>query len=140
MADRTDRKDYREDLGTLLNSELVGDGNPAQAFYDHLESYFDGRSPVVCLASAGTLPVNATVQGKRYVHQIHILVFVARDDANADDTLDNCYLTIADTIEANRKTANWRDLDFNGPSRVDEMVWGGDPYWVETIPVQVQGY
>jgi hypothetical protein len=140
MSDRTDRKDYREDLGTLLSGELTGAGNPAQAFYDHLESYFDGASPTVCLASAGTLPVNETLGGKRYIHHINILVFVARDDANADDTLDNCFLAIADTVEANRKTADWKDLDFNGPSTVNEMVWGGDPYWVETIPVQVQGY
>lgn len=140
MSDRTDRKDYREDLGTLLSPLLVGTGKPAQAFYDHTESDFDGRSPVVCLASSGTNPDPMTVIGHRYMHNINILVFVARDDPNADDTLDTCYTTIADAVEGNRKTDNWKDLNFNGPSNIVPVVWGGDPYWVEEIPVSVEGY
>lgn len=140
MSDRTDRRDYREDLGTLLSPLLVGAGKPAQAFYDHTESTFDGRSPVVCLASAGTTPQPLTVQGTRYSHRINILVFVARDDANADDTLDDCFEAIADAIEGNRKTANWKDLQFDGDSTIVDVVWGGDPYWVETIPVRIEGY
>lgn len=142
MSDRTDRKDYREDLGTLLSPLVSGAGHPAQVFYDHVVSTFNGQSPTVCLASAGTTPVPFTVKNYRYVHHIHILVFVARDDANADDTLDNCFLTIADAVEANRSTSNWKVLRFAEGERttIDEWVWGGDPYWVETIPVTVEGY
>lgn len=139
MSDRSDRKDFREDLGTLLSPLLIGDGNPAQAFYDHLESDFDGRSPVVCLASGGTNAIPQTLQGHRYQHYVNVLVFVTRDDPNADDTLDECYEAIADAVEGNRKTVNWKDLNFRGESRVDDTVWGGDPYWVEMIPLQIEG-
>jgi len=140
MSDRTDRRDYREDLGALLSPLVSGTGKPAQAFYDHLESDFDGKSPTVCLASEGTTPVPFTVKGWRYEHRIRILVFVSTDDAGVDDTLDDCYQAIADGIEANRRTSNWKDLRFNGPSQVDVYTWGGDPYWVEAIPIIIEGF
>lgn len=140
MSDRSDRRDYREDLGTLLSPLLVGAGKVATAFYDQTESTFDGRSPVICLASAGTTPQPMTVLGQRYTHHINILVFVARDDTAADDTLDDCFEAIADAVEANRKTDNWKELLFDGQSQIIDAVWGGDAYWVETIPVRIEGY
>lgn len=142
MSDRTDRKDYREDLGTALSAVLVGTGKPATSFYDHLahENEFNGQSPVVCLASSGTAPTNATLQGKTYTHRLMVLVFVTREDTNADDTLDQCYTVIADYIEGHRKTTDWADLDFDGPSQVNEWEWGGGIYWVEAVPITVRGY
>jgi len=140
---RTDRKDYREDLGTVLSTALVGTGKPAQAFADHLprSSEFDGRSPFVCLASAGSTQERGTLQGKFYIHYINILVFVARDDTAAEDALDNCYSTIADTLEANKSTSNWDGLVQVDRSTIDPTPegWGGDAYWVETIPVSLRG-
>jgi hypothetical protein len=142
---RTDRKDYREDLGSILSAALVGAGLPAQAFTDHLprSSEFDGRSPFVCLASAGSEvdPARSTLSGKFYIHYINILVFVARDDTSAEDALDNCYATIADTLETNKSTSNWDSLRQIERSYVDATPqgWGGDAYWVETIPVSLRG-
>ena len=140
MSDRTDRRDYREDLGTLMSPLVAGTGKPAQAFYDHLESDFDGASPTICLASEGSTPVPFSIKGWRYQHRLRVLVFVTRDDPNADDTLDDCYEAIADVIEGNRRTANWTDLQFNGPSQIDAASWGGDPYWIEAIPIIVAGF
>ena len=145
MANRTDRKDYREDLGTVLSAALVGVGKPAQAFTDHLpkSSEFDGRSPFVCLASAGSDidRQGSTLLGKFYYHYINILVFVARTDTAAEDALDNCYMTIAETLEANASTSNWDSLRQTERSIIDATPegWGGQPYWIETIPVVLRG-
>ena len=143
MSNRTDRKDYREDLGVVLAAALVGTGLPAQAFTDHLpiSSEFDGRSPYVCLASAGSVQERGTLAGKFYVHYINILVFVARADTAAEDALDNCYAAIADALEANKSTSNWDNLGQTERSTIDATPdgWGGQPYWVETIPVSLRG-
>ena len=106
---RTDRKDYREDLGVVLAAALVGTGKPVDTFKDHLpiSSEFDGRSPFVCMASAGSDVdrQTRTLSGKFYIHYINILVFVARADTAAEDTLDDCYALIADTLEANKSVS-----------------------------------
>ena len=145
MSARTDRKSYRELLGIVMETALVGSGKPAQAFEDHLprSSEFDGRSPFICLASAGSDVdrQKSTLLGKFYIHYINILVFVARADTAAEDALDNCYATIADTLEANKSTSNWDGLQQIERSTIDATPegWGGQPYWVETIPVSLRG-
>jgi len=143
MSNRTDRKDYREDLGVVLAAALVGSGKPAQTFTDHLPkaAEFDGRSPFVCLASSGSGVSGGTLGGKFYTHYFTIFVFVARADPNAEDSLDNCYTVIADTIEANGSTDNWDDLRITERSFIDATPegWGGQPYWVEPIPVALKG-
>ena len=142
MANRTDRKDYREDLGVVLSAALTGAGKPAQAFIDHYpdDAEFDGQSPMVCLVSAGSeqMPKRSLV-GKFYKHFFNILVFVARDDPNSEDSLDNCYKTIAETVEANLSTSNWDKLDIEGRSFIDYVTSEGEPFWVETIPVSLEG-
>jgi len=145
MSNRTDRKDYREDLGVVLAAALVGTGLPATAFTDHLpkSSEFDGRSPFVCMASAGSDidRQTSTLLGKFYIHYINVLVFVARADTAAEDALDNCYAVIADALEANKSTSNWNGLQQVERSIIDATPegWGGQPYWVETIPVSLRG-
>jgi len=144
MSNRTDRRDYREDLGVVLEAALVGAGLPATAFEDHLPiaAEFDGRSPFVCLTSAGSVPApKATLLGKFYIHNYNIIVFVSREDTAADDSLDDCVTVILDTIEANGSTSNWDDLRQTELSISDATPqgWGGQPYWVETIPVSLRG-
>jgi len=145
MSARTDRKSYRELLGIVMETALVGSGKPAQAFEDHLprSSEFDGRSPFICLASAGSDVdrQKSTLLGKFYIHYINILVFVAREDTNAEDTLDKCYTTIVDTLESNASTANWDRLEQVERGTIDTTPdgWGGKPYWVEIIPVALRG-
>jgi hypothetical protein len=142
---RTDRKDYREDLGVVLAAALVGTGKPVDTFKDHLpiSSEFDGRSPFVCMASAGSDVdrQTRTLSGKFYIHYINILVFVARADTTAEDTLDDCYALIADTLEANKSTSNWDSLEQSERTMIDATPegWGGQPYWIETIPVSLRG-
>ena len=143
MSNRSDRKAYREALGVVLEAALVGTGLPAQAFEDHLpkSSEFDGRSPFICLASAGSNQERGTLSGKFYVHNINILAFVARADTAAEDALDRCYTYIADALEANKSCDYWDSLQQTERSFVDATPegWGGQPYWIETIPVSLRG-
>jgi len=139
--DRTDRRAFREAIGTLFDPLLVGTGLPVAEFYDHLESEFNGQSPVVCLASGGTATTALTVAGRRYVHNIGVLVYVSQEDPNVDDTIDDEYQAVADIVEANLKTSNWKRLDFaDQPSTIEPTLWGGGPYWVETIPLTVESF
>ena len=145
MSNRTDRKAYREALGVVLEAALVGSGKPAQAFEDHLprSTEFDGRSPFICLASAGSDidRQTRTLSGKFYIHRINILVFVARADTAAEDALDKCYTYISDTLETNKSYTYWDRLGQSEASFIDPTPdgWGGEPYWVETIPVELRG-
>ena len=143
MSNRTDRRDYREDLGVVLAAALVGSGKPAQAFADHLPliTEFDGRSPFVCMASVGSEIASRTLSGAFYTHFYNILVFVARADSAAEDTLDDCYEAIADTLETNRSSTNWEDLRQIERSYIDATPegWGGESYWIETIPISLKG-
>ena len=136
---RTDRRAFREALGAAMGPVVAGTGKPAQKFFDHTESDFGSASPVICLSSRATTPLNLTVAESRFEHRYLAYVWVTRDDPVADDTLDDCYQAVADFVEANKSGSSWKVLDFDGPSTIFEDVWGGDPYWVEQIPLKIQG-
>jgi len=135
---RQSRKTIREQLASTLSTALTGAGNPAQVVYDHLKEDFSGQSPVVCVASAGTLPVEQSHTQWHAAYDMEIIIFVVREDEEtAEDALDDVAETLFTTLEANKSGDYWRALDFGTPSQIQPAVVGGEPYWMEPLTVTV---
>lgn len=137
MANKT-RKQTREAIGAMLNSAMVGAGKTCEASFDYLPPKFEGKSPVICIGSGGTLGMPYTLQGLRPVYHFEIIAFVAREDEqDSEDELDNVSQELYNTLEANISTANWESIDYDGRSEIAPANVGGDPYWMEVTPVMV---
>jgi len=135
------RQEVREALGVLLNAGLVGTGLPVQAVYDYMKGTFDGQSPIVVVGSAGVEGEALTFQGSKATYFYEVLSFVAREGEEvAEDALDQVAQKLYQVIEANRKTGNWQWIGFAGRSKVVPAAVGGDPYWMEVLPVEVKVY
>ena len=133
-------------MGVLLAAGLVGVGLPAQATYDHFKETFDGQSPVVCVG-AGNFRVEQLSFGDHTEnnyggeYRLEILSFVAREDEEvAEDALDNVIEEVFSVLAANRKATRWAELDFSVSSTITAVTVGGDPYWMEILPVTVRSY
>jgi hypothetical protein len=121
-----------------MNSTIVGTSNPAQAAYDHLKEDFQGQSPVVCVGSAGMRPIAAPPGGWGAYYQLEILMFVAREDEEvSEDALDDVAEAVFGMFEDNKAVTEWRAVEFETMSNILPVVVGGDPYWMETLPVVV---
>lgn len=141
MALKT-RKEVREQLGTVLSSALSGAGNPAQQVFDYLPSTFDGKSPVVTILSAGLAIAEVQQFGGDwfpvYLFEIGVLVARDTDDQAALDELDLVAQKLYETLESNTGLASyWELLEYSEDSRVEPVPVGGDPYWLETTPIQI---
>lgn len=136
------RKEVREQLGSLLSSALVGSGKPAQAVYDYLKSSFDGQSPVVIVSSSGFDGQVQTTTNWFATYDYEILVFVAREDTQlADDYLDETTQDVYETLRDNQQLAGyWNKLEWLDSTTIVPASVGGDPYWMEPIPVRVWVY
>lgn len=142
------RKDIRAQLKTLLQTGLVGTGKPAQVVYGGQIADFQGQSPVVVIASAGTERRRMTFEGGRAVHHFKIFVFVLYKDAaagwdeeDAEDKMDEIEDAIAGILDANAgKCSYWQALSYDRASECAGVPVAGEEYRVETIPVVVQAY
>lgn len=125
---------------------MVGAGNTCQAAYDYMKTTFDGQSPVIVIGSSGTLPTGMTFEGWKLSYYYDIIALIAREseaeytEEDADDALDDVAQELMETLQANRKTADWQCLEFDGPSVPAPASVGGDPYWMEITPVLVHVY
>lgn len=142
------RADIRGQLKTILQAGLVGEGKPAQVVYGGQIADFQGQSPVVVVASAGTDRKRWTFQGGKAVHRFKVFVFVLYKDAaagwdeeDAEDKLDEIEEAIAGILDANAGKCNyWQSLSYEGASECAAVPVAGEEYRVETIPVVVQAY
>lgn len=144
-ADSTNRETVRDALVTLLSSALTGAGNPAQAVYGYQVGDFQGQSPVVVVASAGSQREPFQLRGQRNLLYFNIFVFVLFDDPDTDwdeddaeDRIDLIEKEIADVVIDNRKTDNWTHIRLEGRSTVDSLQIGGSEYRREVITVRIE--
>ena len=142
------RETARDALTTLFSTALVGTGKPAQSVFGYLPGDFGNASPVVALGSAGTEPEQRAVTSRQKNNfYFNVYVFVAYAVAgttwgedDAEDRLDLIEKTIRDTIAANRSTANWAFIEYEGRSSVDSSIVGGVEYRREIIPIRIEVY
>ena len=138
------RETARDALTTLLNTELVTTNATVQQTYNYRPSTFDGKSPVVCVSSAGSNRERGTFAGARsnlFRYTIYIFVLYAATgwtEANAEDRLDAIEQGVADVINDNPQTANWNAIDYAGDSVRRDVVVGGADYIMEAIPIEVE--
>jgi hypothetical protein len=134
-------------LGSLLNTDVAGTGNPAQVVYDHLKEDVAGQSPVVCVASQGFLPHQLSFGDDHNddwagEYRFMIFIFVAREDEEvAEDALDDTIEAVFQVLAENRSYSTyWKKIEFGAPSEVTTIAMGGDPYWMEVLPITVGSY
>jgi len=135
------RETLRDALYALLNTELVTNNEIVQECFTYRPATFDGKSPVVCVTSAGSNRERLDYSGSRqnlFYYTIHTFVLYAASgwtEANAEDRLDAIEQGIADVINDNPQTANWNDIDYDGRSTRTDVAIGGDEYIMEAIPI-----
>jgi len=133
-------------MGVLLAAGLVGVGLPATATYDHFKEDFDGQSPVVCVGAGGFRVEQMsfgdhTENNYGGEYRLEILIFVAREDEEvAEDALDDVIEEVFSILAANKQATYWAELDFSADSTITPVTVGGDPYWMEILPVTVRSY
>lgn len=133
------REAVRDALTILLQTALVGSGKPLAEFVGYKKTTVD-KSPLGMLMSAGSQRGFDAVGSVQTIFQFAIVVFVPDADAAAswsendvEDTLDDIDTIIEATIQANRKTANWENLDWSSePSIVEDITISGAVYATET--------
>lgn len=147
MAIKT-RKQCREQLGILLDTALTGAGNPAQDVYDYMKSDFQHQSPIVTIGSEGFSAGEQDFDGNwTMTYYYSVNVFVTRNTASGyteedvEDLVDSVMQKTYETLLANRSLADyWNGLAIDGRSEIMPAKIGGDPYWMETIPVALTIY
>lgn len=151
MAEARNRKYVRQALGDLLEAQLSGSGKPAQAVYRYLKGNFKGQSPVICLASRGSIRTGQGWSGGKYYNRfgLDILIFVADADPNnswteemVDDAVDDLEQAVANVIAENRITNEWALIEHE-PDTISDIkpaIVAGQPYVLERIPVFVQAH
>ena len=135
----TSRKAARGALKTLLEAQLVGAGLPVKTVVDSKVTDLSGLTPLVSVLSGGTLSEPLTFQGDHPTFGLEVQVWVLQEGtdwttAEAEDALDDIEALIRGVYEANRGTANWEILRYDGPSTIREIAVAGVPYFVERIP------
>lgn len=147
MAIKT-RKQGREALGALLDSELAGAGKPVQVVYPYLVEDFQAQSPTMAVASAGMRGEPFTFAALRPQFAYNVLTFVTRTSGGngieqaAENTLDEVAQALFVVVSANKKTADWECLQYDeGMSQL--VAWTsetGGKYWLEITRFMMQGY
>jgi hypothetical protein len=143
---RSTRKECRERLGVLLSASVAGTDNPAQVVYDHLKEDFGGRSPVVCVGSSSVRVEQLsfgddTEENYGGEYGLEIMVFAAREDEEvAEDALDDVMEAVFKVLAANKDSNKWDDIGFSQASSIVPADVGGEPYWMEVLPITVISY
>lgn len=139
------RKVVRQALAALLNTNLVGSGNPLQQLYRYQIGDFRGQSPVGVLTSAGTKRERMTFMGSKatFFFDLHLFVLYADpgttwDEEDAEDALDDIEAEVAALLDANQRSADWEAIDYADRSTALPVVIGGAEYKHEIIPLSVE--
>lgn len=145
------RELVRDKLAKLLEDTLVTTEEIVEEVYNRKVDDPQGKSPIVCVLSAGTgrPPNTFGTHGAEFHFEIQVWVLYADPDATpawtealAEDRLDLIEKEVAEVIENNAAVSGfWNDIDYDGRSIVaDVTVRGGDAYVLEKIPVLVEIY
>ncbi|HRF49103.1 MAG TPA: hypothetical protein PLC98_15835 [Anaerolineales bacterium] len=143
------RKQVRERLGELMQTELVGDGHALVYASKGPRGLTDGKWPVALLGSVGSLPNRpARMNTGQTVHRLRLSVLVlyaAVDDlgrlltrpdgsyewteTNAIDTLDAINAELVAFFAAHRTEADmWSAIDYAEQSAIEIVDVGGVAY------------
>lgn len=145
------RETVRDKLAELLEDDLVTTEEIVEEVFNRKVDDPQGKSPIVCVLSAGTgrPPNTFGSHGALFYFEIQTWVLYADPDATpvwtealAEDRLDLIEKEVGEVIEENTAVSGyWDDLDYDGRSTVaDVIVRGGDAYVLEKIPVLVEIY
>jgi hypothetical protein len=118
------RKDVRDAFARLLLAHVDGaerlypltneDGNRVTQ-----PEQFGGESPIVVVASSGTLRSQLTFRGQAPTVYLDIYTFVRADDDASDDRLDDIEAQIADAIDGAQNHQYWTAIDYDGRSQTE---------------------
>lgn len=147
-ANPVNRKTLRNELASLLETNVAGTGNVAQAVYSSDRRDFAGQSPVVCVISAGRVRTPFGMTKSKWYNRVPIgvLLYVARSDGeagytaeNAEDALDDLERAVAAVVMDNRNHVGyWNNLEFGEEASViAPVVVGGQRYFLEILTVWV---
>lgn len=132
------RKTIREAFEDLLAAGVTA----AQATYDFPTTDFSGQSPIVSVASSGSMRPRFSLQGASGKVYLDVYVFVRYPEASeavgaadVEDYLDTIESQIAQVVADNQKTANWDAIDYDGRSDVETIQLDGPAFRRERIPL-----
>lgn len=140
----TNRETIRDALVTLLSAALVGAGKLAETCTGSKVTDLTAKTPLVAVFGRGSgrerPPFFEGVP--TFYLEIQVLVrqaYTGWTNAEAEDRLDAIEAVIAGVILTNGVTANWRQIDYDGPSEMSEAkeLSNGILYFLEKIPVVV---
>lgn len=145
------RETSRDKLASLLEAELVTSLAIVHTVYNRKVDDPGGRSPIVCVLSAGAdrQPSTFSHNAATFYYEIQIWVLYADPTASpawtealAEDRLDLIEKEVGEVIEDNHALDGfWDAIEYAGRSTVaDVSVLGGAAYVLEKIPVMVEIY
>jgi hypothetical protein len=131
----SNRKTVRKALAALITSGVTG----LQKVYDYRVGDFGGQSPVATVSSSGSQRERLTFAGSKATMAFQVDVFALYSDGgswgedDAEDAIDDIEAAIADVVDANQVTANWRALSLEGRSQRIDVEIGGVEYVRESM-------
>lgn len=141
------REAARKALAVLFASELVGNGQPVSAVFNHMPADFKNQSPVIVVSSGGSTRSKLTFQNVTSAYRILLTLFVAypaAGDAMAEHEvetlLDAIEERISDIVHSHNKTDEWKSLSYADITSIDSVLIGGKEYRREVIPLAVEVY
>lgn len=146
-ANGVNRETIRDAYVALVEAAMVGAGKPLQAVYGYQVGDFEDQSPVMVVTSGpservkkqlGTLfrDVHVTL----YVHTFvaYAIEGTAWGEDDAEDRLDLIDKEHADLVADNANTADWDNLDLDGPTEPGVLTIGGTEYRYERTTVRAR--
>jgi hypothetical protein len=134
------RKVVREEVGAVLTTRLTG-----ATVYPDQPTTFDGQSPVVVVASAGSerdsAPPQRTFGGPiAPKFALDVYVFVLATATNADDALDELEAAVAQFVSDVPKAETWTAIGYGGRTETSFVtILDGSEYKRERIPLVLTG-
>lgn len=150
-ANAKNRELARDELVSLIDTEMVGAGKPLQAVFGQKTTDFQNKAPVCVVFAGGSQRIwrgmgSGTAKYRTRV-RLHAMFFVPDadeaagwSDADVEDKLDEIEKEFADVIADNRGTGtNWTSIE-HAPGEFSNIVpatVGGKAYVVEGVDVIV---
>lgn len=145
-----DRADVRKAVAAMLQAEMTGEGNPAQAVYPYQASDFQDQSPVIVVMSGGSRrrphPGGADAYANGFVFEVDIFTADADaaagwTDAMVEDRIDLLEKRLAEVVATHRTYSLWKFLDFEDEdSKITPVTMGGKGYKMEQFFLRVKVY
>lgn len=134
------RAEARSSVATLLQNNVPA----AQEVHKKKVGDLAGKSPVVVVLSASSGRPKLTTRGSRseFFLEIHTFVLDALQDGSwteeqAEDKLDECEQQVAQALATNQETNDWNTIDYDGNTKIREVIIGGHAYLEEITPIKV---